>query len=341
MKNILSAFLNLFRFHKLKILTLALSLLGFAVLLFPFNDLSDLVSSKVSQATANQVYVEFERLELNFGLNPGLRMEKALVEGRAFPTVEADSMVISPWFWGLVMFRKGAYIGLDGLFKGFLHINYHEAESLKNGNRLQNIDIKAEEIALASVNDFLRAYNGLNLGLQGKLGFKSQMAIDPGFTQQPQGTFELSVNNFAATNPTITFMSDAMGPDGPIKVPLSVELPPVKLGKVLVRGGLKEGRISLDEVTFGEAKDMLYAKIKGEVYLTIRNLGGQVLPDFANYDLRVDLTMASELQTQLGTFLSAVNGLDSVKKQVSGGYRYPFRIQGRNFASPPNVSAIE
>ena len=60
---------DIFKIHKLKIFTVVFSALLFFVMLFPFDDLSDLVTEKVAVATNNQVFLTFERL--NLSLFPG------------------------------------------------------------------------------------------------------------------------------------------------------------------------------------------------------------------------------------------------------------------------------
>ena len=46
MKHVFELFFGLFRFHKLKILTLIVSTLVFFALIFPFSDLTDLITGE-------------------------------------------------------------------------------------------------------------------------------------------------------------------------------------------------------------------------------------------------------------------------------------------------------
>ncbi len=53
-----------------KIFVMILSALVFVFLLFPFDDLSDLISSQVSKLSNNSVYVQFERLKMSLFPQP-------------------------------------------------------------------------------------------------------------------------------------------------------------------------------------------------------------------------------------------------------------------------------
>ena len=60
--------------NKFKFVVLLFSTVVFAFILFPFDDLSDLVSTQVSKATSGRVYVQFDHMNLSL-LPLGLRLE--------------------------------------------------------------------------------------------------------------------------------------------------------------------------------------------------------------------------------------------------------------------------
>ena len=65
MKKVLELIIQLFRFHKLKILLALISSGLFMALRFPFSDLTDLMTAKVLQGTNNQVLFQAEKLDLS------------------------------------------------------------------------------------------------------------------------------------------------------------------------------------------------------------------------------------------------------------------------------------
>ncbi|HWU43028.1 MAG TPA: hypothetical protein VN132_06300, partial [Bdellovibrio sp.] len=58
-------FFKLLNRSKGKIVLMLLSAVIFIFALFPFDDLSDLISSQVSQLSGNSLYVQFERLKMS------------------------------------------------------------------------------------------------------------------------------------------------------------------------------------------------------------------------------------------------------------------------------------
>ena len=65
---------NLIFKHKFKFVLMVFSALIFTFLLFPFDDLGDLVTAQVAKLTNNQVYVQFDRMNVGI-LDPGLQLK--------------------------------------------------------------------------------------------------------------------------------------------------------------------------------------------------------------------------------------------------------------------------
>jgi len=78
--------------NKTKLGLSLLSALLFIVFLFPFNDLSDLISRQVSLATRNSVFVQFGTLDLSFFPQLGAQAEQVYVESVFFPGISIDEM---------------------------------------------------------------------------------------------------------------------------------------------------------------------------------------------------------------------------------------------------------
>ena len=65
-------FFKLLKENKGKIFIMIVSAFAFIFVLFPFDDLSDLISSQVAKVTNNAVYVQFERLKMSLFPHPGV-----------------------------------------------------------------------------------------------------------------------------------------------------------------------------------------------------------------------------------------------------------------------------
>ncbi|MEZ4872291.1 MAG: hypothetical protein R2827_08610 [Bdellovibrionales bacterium] len=109
----------------LKYLLLYVSgILLFSLWLFPLNDLGDMLSSRISQATKNQVFVLFENLDLTFLPSPGVSVENLTVEGKGLPKLEAQAASFSPSFVDLLAFKPGGSLNVDGLFGSHLSTSF-------------------------------------------------------------------------------------------------------------------------------------------------------------------------------------------------------------------------
>ena len=180
MSKIFTSIRNLFRFHKLKMLGVVLFALLFTFFLFPYEDLADLATAKVSQITNNQVYLQSDTLDLGF-IPISVSMDKVLVETPTLPAVKADYLSVSPWISGLIIGKQGASIDAKKLFGGAVAIDFHEGDKLKSGERMKNLGVDATGLKLPEVSSFLRDGGLASFLLQGTLGLKTQMQIDPNF----------------------------------------------------------------------------------------------------------------------------------------------------------------
>ena len=72
MKKVFELIIQVFRFHKLKILLIFGSAILFFAMFFPFSDLTDFVTAKVLEGTGNQVLFQADSLDL--GLFPPISL---------------------------------------------------------------------------------------------------------------------------------------------------------------------------------------------------------------------------------------------------------------------------
>lgn len=333
LQQIVNAIRDILRNHKLKIAAALGFALIFSVLLFPFGDLSDLVTAKVSEATGGALYVQFDEMGLSLIPSVGVKMDNVVIESPQLPSLTADSVSFSPWILGALGAKMGGTLDAEGLFKGNVRLVLHEGEKLKSEARAKNIDVEATEIALPAVSEFLRSGNLLSLVMQGNLALNTNLKVDPTFKEQPDGTLGLNISGF--TLPSQSFNTQ-MGP---------VQSPNLRLGKVAMKAKLKSGRLEIEDMTFGGAKEDLSGKIKGELGLILQPDGtGGVRPIVSSYDLKIDL-MASKafMDPSINPASGLLNGfLGQYKSESPQGTRFAFRLRPPKIPGmPPEIGAIQ
>ena len=329
--SILGMFKSLFANHKGKmVLTLFLSVIFFA-LLFPFNDLSDLVTAKISDATAGNVYVAFDKMDLSF-VPLGLAVNNVSIETPLAPTLSMDALSASPWIAGLLAFKPGADVHAKGLFRADVDLGFKQTGKTTDG-AAQTIDLNVAGLSLPAVSEYLRAGNLLNLMLTGNLDLATNIAIDSSFKTQPDGTIQATGKNFGL--PSQSLMT-AIGP---------MQTPQLKLGSVALKAKLGSSRLEIEEFSFGGKGQDLTGKVKGELGLFVQADGrGGAVPILKDYNLQVDMTASkSFMDPNLNPSSGLLGGfLGQYQTETPQGVHFAFRMKSPKIpGTPPELSAIK
>ena len=195
---------GIFKFHKMKILaTLGFALL-FGFILFPFSDLGNVVTAKVSEFTNNTVYLQFDELDVNALPSPGITMGNVLVETTTLPGVKAGELTVKPWILGALTARQGVSVDAIDLFGGAVAADVRDGDKLKSGERAKSIAVDAQGIDLPTLTTFLRDGGILNMALQGKVDLSTSLSVDPVFDDQPTGNVAISAAGLAIPSQTMT-----------------------------------------------------------------------------------------------------------------------------------------
>jgi hypothetical protein len=320
----------------------------FFVWFFPFSDLSDLVTSAVARGTGNQIYLQFETMKLNLLPTPAISANRVSVETPALPPIEAAWLKISPSWFSLLFnawtFKKaaagdpeaaaklqtrlGLSIAAEGVLGGDLDASLSSGSKSESGNDRSRVALAIDKVNLSEV----RKWADLSMDLQGQASLETHLQFTPGFTDQPDGEIELHVNKFNL--PATTLMIPFEGAMMPIN------LPTLTLGNVILRGRLSGGSLVIEEGTFGQSKDPINGRIKGQLALRLVPMGGGVQPVFGAYNLTVDLNTSKQVDKEMGfAFLL----FDSAKTPTATGSHYLFRAQGQGIGPafpPPSIARI-
>ncbi len=311
----------------------------FTLWLFPFNDLSDAVTSMVARSTNNQVYVQADELHLHVFPQPAISADNVKIE-TVLPTLEAQWAKVTPSLFSLIFnlptimkassgdqvaarslgSRLGVSVSAEGLLGGDFELRIGSGKKNEQGQERSRVALALEEVNLKEV----QQWAGLPLSLQGRADFHTDMLFTPDFQDQPEGEFELKVAKFSI-------------PAGTVQIPfegamLPISLPSLTLANVTFRGRLVGGNLFIEEGIFGQSQDPLYGRIKGQIGLRLIPTGQGLAPQFGQYNLTVDLTTNATVQREL-SFLFLP--LESAKTPTSdGGGKYLFKMAGQIGAFP-------
>lgn len=290
----------------------------FFVLLFPTGDLGDLVSSKVSELTQNQVFLQFNNFSFNL-TPPGVEFTDIFVETAFAPGISADEILISPSLAGVIAQKPYGSVQAKGLLNGELQLSVKKGQPTETGNERQRFIVNLENLSLNSLKDFLK----LSLALEGNLSLSADGQSDLELSEQPDVDLNVDLNKFSLPPATINTM---MGP---------ITLPDMKLDQVHLKGRLSNGKFNIEVGDIGKKQDDLFGKIKGFWNVSIIMVNGRPVPQFGSYDLDINLVTNKTFQAKASLFLSL---LDQYKSNTAGGTQYKFKVSAADLQSPPNIT---
>ena len=313
MKKIISGIFYVLRNEKKKILIYFLFTLLFLIVLFPFGDLSDFVTAQISKATNNQVFVQFRDPGFSIFPSLGFELKEVNVETNYLPPIKAGALTIAPSVLGLLTLKPGVKINASKILGGDIDLSLQKSGS----NQIVSIDTENLEL-----NDVLTLTNN-RFPVSGKVSMVASADIDGTFGEQPKAEVELKIANFDLSSDSI---ATPMGP---------LNLPPLTLKSVSMKGEVKDGRLQIEQLSAGQSTDEMIATVKGRMDLRVQQ-GMQVVP--GSYDLEIRITAKDSFKQKAGLFLSFLNAYQ--KPGTDGSTIYAFRIKGNNFYMVPAMSAL-
>ncbi len=324
LQGVLTAIQNIFRFHKLKIVAVVFFTIVFAILIFPYSDLADLMTVKVSEATNNQVYIQADSLK--FSVSPGLgaKMENVVLETTSMPTIQAGSIAVSPSLMSLINQSPNFSARAEDIFKGNVDLSVSSAGKTRAGNERHEVQIAGQQIALNALSEFMREMGLGDLKLQGAIDLSSGLVVDPTFEDQPSGSVNMRINKLVHPARSVNSM---LGP---------VPVPEIRLQQVVGKATIKEGRLSFEQLQLGAEGDELNGTVTGDIGMNIRKQPDGIVPEFGSYNFQIALNVSTNFQKRASLFLGLA---DAYKTATPTGFRYAFRVRGQNTFSPPNISA--
>lgn len=301
----------------------------FLYVLFPFSDLNELISAQVSRLTQNRVFLQFDDLHIN-PLTASVSLDKVYVETPQVSNLSVIKLSATPSITALIQRKVGGHLSAEGFMKGDVKISISPAGAGSKAEGPEgakgekySLDISAQNLSLKDI----REAAGLSLPLKGQLNFSTQAVADISFTEQPEGDVSLTINKFELP-PSSVSLGD-MG---------RVNLPEIKLGQIELKGKLANGKFVIESGKVGTPKDDFYGDIKGDMNVTLQNMGGQIVPIIGAYNVSLDLKANSSFKERAKFFLSF---LDGYKRDLPDGAQYKFRIQAQAMGMPPQFQQLQ
>lgn len=322
MQNFITPIINVFKFHKKKIGVFILSVFLFSIVLFHYNDLGDLVSAKVIEATNGSVTVQFEDLGVSF-FPFGVKLKNVYVNAPMMPELKAESLAVSPMMWGSITGSPGLKVRLGGIFDGGIYASAQK----ESKDKAEFLKLNADWNSL-SVKDLLKLQN-INLPIKGGIdGELENVKIDLKFSQAPSGKVIIKSKGLEM-------------PSAPIASPMGpIELPNLKFSQIDISSTLKDKDLNIETGMIGSSKDDIYANLTGRIGVQINAYPGGVQTQFNNYKLNLELRVKEKI-AKSGYLPLALGFLEKCKTGGSGGtlvFRCVF--EGAQFGLMPRISTF-
>lgn len=322
--------IRFFRFifqHKWKILTTVFFVFIFLFVLFPFKDLNDFISSKISALTQNKVFVQFDDLSIN-PLSTTLHLDKVFVETEQLDHLNIEKLSATPSIMALIAKKPGGTLNAQGVLGGnaVLKVTPHKDDKSNNsdvqGNFKADINLTTENLSLKE----LRKVLALQLPLEGAVNLNTNLTVDSAFVEQPEGDVQISIQKFVLSSATVQI------PDlGALNVP------ELRLSVVDLKGKMQNGKFTIETGKLGSASDELNGTIRGEIGLMFQNMNGQIHPVVNSYNISIDLLAKPIFKDRASFFLSFI---DQYKRDEAGSTRYKFKLVSNAPGMPPQFSPL-
>lgn len=304
--------------QKFKILFTLVFTLVFLFILFPFKDLNDFVSGQISRLTQNSVYLQFDDMHVN-PVTASISLDGVLVETSSIDGLNVNSISASPSLAALFKRQPGGKLVAEGLFGGNAQIKLTPLETLESGALKANLDITTENISLKNLCDTMK----ISIPLSGSTNITANVTADMSFKEQPDGEVAIVIDNFEM--PSTSINSPNFG---------ALTLPEIKFKQVDVKGKLQGGKLIIENAKLGNPSDELSGTLKGDIAISIQNIGGQARPMMGGYNFNLDLVAKPAFVQKAGFFL---NFIDQFKKDEKGASRYRLKLQAASTDLPPSM----
>ena len=305
--------------NKKQVLVFIMALFVWAIIIFPFEDLTDFLGTKIAEFSQNQLFVRISSMKIS-AWPPGIKFSDVNVDTLSTGTLTAEELTVSPsplsFFGGI----PSGGVSAHGFLHGDIDISLRSGSRSENGNPRQKLEVHAAHLNLQDLHDAVH----LPLALKGQVDIDGNALADLTFADQPEADIVIKAEKFELPSQTI---NTPMGP---------INIPDMKMSSIELRGHMAAGKIIIEDGFIGKEGDEIHGTIKGDIMLNLQNRNGFQAQTGA-YNLDIDLMIKSNLEDRLNLFLVAVSQFKTVAGDSS---HYKFKVSGLNSFGVPSISAL-
>lgn len=321
-KHILQPIINVFKFHKFKIFLVFVMTCVFFIALFPYKEISDIISAQINKATRNQVQVSFEDIGLSF-YPFGVSAKNVYISTPGLTTpLFVKRAYISPSILSILSLKPGGSFTAEDIWGGNITAtltNLGQGHSNNKDSKVARIQLSLDKVNMAELLGWMKA----PAKISGQISGKADIRLDMMAFEHPRGSF--SFNGVRVGLPGVISMQgmDLLLPEGELK-------------RVVFNGQLQNGNLRITEGTLGQPSDVIYGKVKGEMGLTTRKAGAGIAMVPGEYNFSLDLNFNKDAESKLGTMIGTVllNNKGGRSTTLDGGARYMFSVSGYPRGAP-------
>ena len=309
----LQTLLSFLKNHKKKwLLFIGLSI-GFVLIRFPYESAMLFLINQIQEKTKLAFQIKYDSFYIN-PLNPALVFNKPeiLIKNRQV-LLKAQQLQLKPSYSGLLQGKVGGSATLKW-GDSILHFTLRK-KTIQKDKTGWLIHIKTQDFNPALLSAFVPQLSHT----KGKINLNVELLLDPLFKTQPEGTWQLTGQDFQSQALSHTF-PDHIG---------TISLPDFRWSRLKSEGKISQGDISIMDISFGEKADSLQIQTRGVVSVEFakQKYSKRMTSRFRNYNLGIKILVKEDLEPKLKKSLDLV--LKATKSKTQGGYLYMAHIKGR------------
>ncbi len=309
MSRIIAFFIDLLKYHKIKLIFFFLSFFVSLVLLFPYRELGLFLQSKINESIKPN-FVKIGKVDVSFFPYLSLSMEKIDLNISGQPLF-LKSINIHPHILSLFLLKPSLDLVLRDLFKGNqkITLRYLNKENYKFHGLFQ-----------LELSEILRAFNKPQF-VTGRI-----KGVFKGVFQPTSSSFKdshLIVSTKSAQD--ITFM-------GSLLVNhwfAGVNLPSISFSDLEILFYINSPKMILKDLKIGIPKDNVFVRARGEFK-----------GDFQSSKLSYKSQWLLKVKPSFASQLFFLTFLDKYKKRSAKELSYQFEIIGENLKAPPQLKHL-
>jgi type II secretion system protein N len=329
--NVIKSFGSMLWRNKWRALSIIPIAIAWVLFIFPYSDLRSVVATTVSRTMGDGTAIDFEHVSLLFGFPFALEVQNFEFMGPGLPLITADRLVARPSISAVLTQSPLGSIEAEGLYHANVVASLHAGDKLKKGGSRQEIKAEISGLELSVLTEALRRVGKMAFNIQGTLDTNANLSLDPSFDDQPIGDVFLQAKSVSI--PSVAIPVPNMGP---------VQTPSLQFGRIELKGRMAEGKVQIDTFSFGQGKDSLSGRVRGELGLLIKKEEARTTLVPGSIDLRVELNISKSLmdamtKSGVGLVLLMVEKFKTISGET---FKYAFRVRAPAMGAPPVFEAI-